>query len=161
MKPSPKFIILSLIIVALGFAVLMIHTKTIRSSIDLRYKEIKLYVDKIEDYKKELKEKPDEVVTKADLAAFTKMNFYQSQINKLYMENDLDLSKGYPAIFPDYFLLILILLWLSFQLDKLDRRLQPVSIIKRFDENTLSSLKAESMKKKLEEEAKGDKTTST
>jgi hypothetical protein len=86
------------------------------------------------------------------------MSFYQSQIDKLYMENDLDLSKDNMRIFPDHFLLILIL-WVSFQLDKIIKQIQPATIVNQPVEDTLFALKVENMKRQLEKQAEGDKST--
>jgi len=80
-------------------------------------------IGEIEDIKEEFNSDPNGVVTKADLVAFAEINRYQSEIDKLYMENRIELSKGISMIFPDYFLLILVL-WLSFQLDKIRKRIE-------------------------------------
>jgi hypothetical protein len=125
MKPSRTFIVTCLFIVGCVMISIFVQHKDRKEIFDSRHKEIMIYLEKIEDFKKELKNSPNEAVTKADLAAFAEMSYYQSQIDKLYMENDLELSKGYPAIFPDYFFLIMIL-WLSFQLDKIYKQIQPV-----------------------------------
>jgi hypothetical protein len=158
MKPTKAFIITCLIILGCVMINIFVQHSFRKKSLDLRHREIKLYVEKIEDFKKELKKGPDESVTKADLAALIEMNYYQSQIDNLYMENEFELSKGYTEIIPVYFFLIMTL-WLSFQLDKINKQIQPVSIVKRLDEDTLFAHKAESMKKKLDEQAKGDKST--
>ncbi len=94
-----------------------------RQSLDMRSKEIMFYTTKMEDFKKELKNTPDEPVTKADLADLIDMNFYQSQKDKMYMENQFELAKGYSWDIPDYVFLLLIL-WLSFQLDNIRKQLK-------------------------------------
>lgn len=122
MKPTKGFLITCFIIIGIAMANITIQSHFRRESLNLRSKQIMIYVQKIEGFKEDLKRNPDETVTKADLATFTEMNFYQSMIDKLYMENDLELAKGYIMVVPDYFLLILIL-WLSFQLDKIYKRI--------------------------------------
>jgi hypothetical protein len=154
MKPSRTFIITCFGIICIVLISILIEHHFRKESLESRHKEIRFYIEKIEDYKKELKKSPDEAVTKADLAAFTEMNYYQSQIDKLYMENEFELSKGYTAIFPDYFFLLMIL-WLSFQLDKIYKQIQPVSIIKHLNEDELLALKAKSMKSSQEKETEG------
>ncbi len=122
MKPSIGFIITFFVIMGFVMINIALQSNIRRKLLDLRNKQIMSYVQMIEGFKEELKRNPDETISKSDLAAFTEMNFYQSQIDKLYMENDLELAKGYPKVFPDYLLLILIL-WMSFQLDKIYKQI--------------------------------------
>ncbi|MBN2591370.1 MAG: hypothetical protein JXA96_16010 [Sedimentisphaerales bacterium] len=122
MKPSKGFMITVLFILGILMFKIAILSNFKKKMLSSRNNQIMMYIEKIEEFKDALKNNPDEVVTKADLADFTEMNFYQSQIDKLYMENDLELAKGYPMVFPDYVILILIL-WLSFQLDKIYKQI--------------------------------------
>ena len=123
MKPPLSFIISSCVIIISVFVSIFIQHHYVRHSLEMRSKEIMLYTNKLEDFKKELNKNPDAAVTKADLAAMIDMNFYQSQKDKLYMDNKFELAKGYPMAFPDYFILIMIL-WLSYQLDSIRKQLK-------------------------------------
>ena len=113
MKPSMTYLITCFAIIFFVMISIVIEHHYRRQSLDMRSKEIMFYTTKLEDFKKELKNKSDESVTKADLADLIDMNYYQSQKDKLYMENQFELAKGYPMVFPDYFILLMIL-WLCF-----------------------------------------------
>ena len=123
MKPPLSFIITVFVIIFFIIVSILIQHHYVRQSLDMSSKEIMFYTNKIEDFKKDLNNNPDAAVTKADLAALIDMNFYQSQKDKLYMDNKFELAKGYPMAFPDYFILIMIL-WLSYQLDSIIKQLK-------------------------------------
>ena len=123
MKPPLSFIISSCVIIISVFVSIFIQHHYVRHSLDMRSKERMIYTNKLEDFKKELNNNPDAAVTKADLAAMIDMNSYQSQKDKLYMDNKFELARGYPMVFPDYFILIMIL-WLSYQLDSIRKQLK-------------------------------------
>ena len=123
MKPSRTFIITCFIILGCVLISMLIQHSARKHSRDLRHKQIRFLIGEIEDIKEEFNSDPNGVVTKADLVAFAEINRYQSEIDKLYMENRIELSKGIHMIFPDYFLLILVL-WLSFQLDKISKQIE-------------------------------------
>ena len=122
MKPTKKFMITCYIIIGIVMINIAIQHHFRKKIFSSNHKQIMFYIEKIESFKDNLRINPNEAVTKNDLADFTDMIFYQSQIDKLYMKNDLELAKGYQKVFPDYFLLILIL-WLSFQLDIIYRKI--------------------------------------
>ena len=126
MKPSRTFIITCFIILGCVLISMLIQHSARKHSRDLRHKQTRFLIGEIEDIKEEFNSDPNGVVTKADLVAFAEINRYQSEIDKLYMENRIELSKGIHMIFPDYFLLILVL-WLSFQLDKISKQIEKQS----------------------------------
>jgi hypothetical protein len=121
MKPPLTFIVVCFSIFIFAMISILTQYSVKKQSLNLNHRQIMFYINKIEDFKKELKNNPDEAMTKADLAAFTEMNFYQSEINKLYIENEFELSNGYPRIFPDYLFLIFIV-WLSYQLENIRKK---------------------------------------
>ena len=123
MKPSRTFIITCFIILGCVLISMLIQHSARKHSRDLRHKQTMFLIGEIEDIKEEFNSDPNGVVTKADLVAFAEINRYQSEIDRLYMENRIELSKGIHMIFPDYFLLILVL-WLSFQLEKISKRIE-------------------------------------
>ena len=123
MKPSRTFIVTCFVILGCVLSISILQHSTRKRSIDLRHKQTMFLIGEIEDIKEEFNSDPNGVVTKADLVAFAEINRYQSEIDKLYMENRIELSKGIHMIFPDYFLLILVL-WLSFQLEKISKRIE-------------------------------------
>jgi len=127
MKPTIGFIITFFVIMSFVMINIAIQSHFKKKMLSSRHNQIRMYIEKIEEFKDTLKSNPDEVITKKDLADFTEMNFFQSQIDKLYMENGLELAKGYQLVFPDYLLLILIL-WMSFQLEKIYKQINKQAV---------------------------------
>jgi hypothetical protein len=123
MKPSTTFTTASLVMFSFIMIYILIHSHFLRQSLELRNKEIMLYTNKLEDFKKALKNTSDESVTKADIADLIDMSSYQSEKDRLRMENQFDLAKGYDMIILVYFVLLLILR-LSFQLDNIRKQLK-------------------------------------
>jgi hypothetical protein len=78
MKASPTYIITCFVILLFVMISLAIQHHFRKQSLEINNKQIMFYTGALEDFKKELKNTPDEAVTKADLAAFTDRINYQN-----------------------------------------------------------------------------------
>lgn len=126
MKPPKTFMITCLVIIGIIFITIHIEHRSRTKILDSNHKQIMLLTKQIEELKKDFQNDASEAVTKADLAALAEINRYQSEKDKRYLDNKFELSKGYTMVFPDYFLVILIL-WLSFQLDNISKKIDKQS----------------------------------
>jgi hypothetical protein len=125
MKPTKIYIIAFIVVIGSILISINIQHRSRMNSLNINHKQIKIFTERIEDFRKELNNNPDEVVTKADLASFTEINRYQSEKDKLYMDNKIELSKGFMG-FPNYVLFILIV-GLSVQLGSIRKQIEKQS----------------------------------
>jgi len=126
MKPPKTFMITCLVIIGIIFITIHIEHRSRKKILDSNHKQIMLLTEKIEDLKKHFQSETSDAVTKADFSALAEINYYQSEKDKRYIDNKFELSKGYTMVFPDYFLIIIIL-WLSFQLDNISKKIDKQS----------------------------------
>ena len=126
MKPPKMFIITCSIMFVSIFITLHIQHRTRMKILDINHKQTMLLTKQIEELKKDFQNDVSEEITKADLAVLAEINRFQSEKDKRYLDNKFELSKDYPMVFPDYVLVILIL-WLSFQLDNISRKIDKQS----------------------------------
>ncbi len=127
MKPPKTFMNTCLVIIGIIVIAIFIEHHSRKKILDSNHKQIMLYTEKIEELKKDFQSDASEAVTKADLAALAEINRFQSEKDKRYLDNKFELSKGYATGLPDFVFLILIL-WLSFQLDNISRKIDKQSV---------------------------------
>ena len=126
MKPPKTFMNTFFVIIGIFVIAIFIEHHSRKKILDSNHKQIMLYTKKIEELKKDFQSDASEAVTKADLAALAEINYYQSEKDKRYLDNKFELSKGYTMVLPDFVFLILIL-WLSFQLDNISKKIDKQS----------------------------------
>ena len=126
MKQPKMFIIFCLITIGSILLAMHVQHRSRMKILDINHKQTMLLTEKVEDLKKQFQGGINEAVTKADLVALAEINRYQSEKDMLYIDNKFELSGGYPQLFPDYFIVILILC-LSFQLGNISKKIDKQS----------------------------------
>jgi hypothetical protein len=127
MKPPKTFMNTFFVIIGIFVIAIFIEHHGRKKILDSNHKQIMLLTEQIEELKKDFQNDASEAVTKADMEALAQINYYQSEKDKRYLDNKFELSKGYATGLPDFVFLILIL-WLSFQLDNISRKIHPSGI---------------------------------
>ena len=138
MKPPKTFMNTCLVIIGIGLITIFIQHHSRKKILDSNHKEIMFYTKKIEELKKDFQSNVSEAVTKADLAALVQINYYQSEKDKRYLDNKFELSEGYAMVLPDFVFFILIV-WLSFQLDNISRKIDRQSDLDKMKLNESNS----------------------
>ncbi len=122
MKPSLTFIVTCLFVFINLFLYFYIQTRTLNTIIKTNSFQIRTSIDEIKVLKEKLNSDPNEVVTKADLAVLEELTDHQNMNNRLLLDNKIELSKGISNI-PN-FVLFIIILFMSFQIMALDKKIQ-------------------------------------
>ena len=138
MKPPKTFMNTCLVIIGIGLITIFIQHHSRKKILDSNHKATMFYTKKIEELKKDFQNDASKAVTKADLAALAEINRYQSERDDRYLDNKFELSKGYGMILPDLGFFILIV-WLSFQLDNISRKIDRQSDLDKMKLNESNS----------------------